>query len=107
MLDVETILCSSFTAMKQVMRRQTVDVLIFDTRTNFWKEYQFYKTVSALNENLVTFVLIEPKNIANTKTYQRQNVQYVLDPFDPETISANVRTVLDVKEKKKYFLLAA
>ena len=104
---INTILYPTFLDIKNAAETAVPDVLIFDTKTNFWSEYKFFRTMSFDLPDLTRIVLCDSQHTASMKAAGMKNCHFVPDPFDPEFCISLVENILLEKEKKKTLFLSS
>ena len=97
--DVETVLCSTHLQIKEAVNRTAPDIIIFDTKRNFWDELNFLKTLSRKLPETIKIILSDSQNIPFLKTICIKNDLCAPDPLDPEFFLPTVKDMLDLKKK--------
>lgn len=99
-----TALCRSAAGVSREINTCCYDVLIFDTKENFWNELSLFKNLSRILKKTITIILADPQNQPAMKTSGLRHGLFMPDPFDPEAI---VGCVNGISESKKKTLSAA
>ena len=104
---INTILLTSFSDIKKAVKTAEPDVLIFDTKTNFWSEYKYLRSMSFDLPDVTKIVLCDPQHTSSMNAPIMKNCHVAPDPFDPELCISIVEDILLQKEKKKTNFLSA
>ena len=104
---IEAVLCSSYSSVEDEVKKRVPDVIIFDTKNNFWGELDFLKKLPEKLPQTTRIILAEPQDISFLKNTDLRNDLFTPEPFHPEFILSLVKAILEFKLKKKVFSKAA
>jgi len=105
--NIDAVLCSSYADIRGAVKKQVPDVIIFDTKNNFWNELDYLKKLPEDLPQTTRIILSEPQNISFLKNTVLRNDLFTPEPFHPEFILSLVKALLESKLKKKVFSKAA
>lgn len=91
--------CTSQAQLIQAVNSRYFDVLIFDTKHNFWSDLNLFNKFSGILKKTTKIILSTPQNINVLQTANVQHDLSLADPLDPELIVATVQTIVDSKKK--------
>ncbi|MEI6127960.1 MAG: hypothetical protein WCQ99_15545 [Pseudomonadota bacterium] len=103
--NILSVLCKTAVELNKAINTQYYDVLVFDTKQNFWNELSIFKNFSGVFKKTTTIILADLQNQPFLKTSGIRHDLCMPDPFDPEAIVGIISTIDE--SKKKTFSAAA